>query len=356
VGAEASGIQANCDRSGEIALKTVGMMNPNPGLLGQTQNPVNPLLGSAGLYGQLTPRGVVYPDVPVYGQYGQQALNMAGRPASAPRTGTPPSPLPALPPASQTGAPGGGPGGSGWLSALMLGSRLSDLTGVGVKDIYSRLTGGGTPAISSGLASSADAGAMAGVADTAAANEAALLGQAAPTLASGGALGGGLAASAEAGALGGVAGTQAATEAALLGQAAPTLATGASGGGAAAGGAAAGTSAAGLAAGLGIAALPLAIYAMGGFANDRPARNQLALQQSGLQQTQLSGGQRVLIRPDGSFVPFNDKLMDDIRERWGVSSTEDFWKWMNSQPAVQGNINRVNGRQLPRGGNARSED
>jgi hypothetical protein len=161
---------------------------------------------------------------------------------------------------------------------------------------------------------------------------------------------GGLVAGMQPGIEAGLGATAAANEAALLGGAAPSLATGGAGGGAA-GAAAGGTTAGGLAAGLGIGALPLAIMLGGGFANDRTARNQLALQQSGLEQTQLAGGTRVLIAPDGTFVPFNEGLMNDIRERWGVVPTEEFWSWFNTLPRVNGNIRRIPrspspGRQL----------
>jgi hypothetical protein len=149
----------------------------------------------------------------------------------------------------------------------------------------------------------------------------------------------------------GIAGTAAANEAALLGGTAPTLAgtAGGAGGGAAAGGAAAGgaggTTAAGLGAGLGVAALPLAIYAMGGFANDRPARNQLALQQAGLEQIQLAGGTRALLLPDGSKVAFNDKIMDQIRERWGVIPENEFYAWLQTLPKLNGDVRRIPGRR-----------
>src|SRR5688572_11694759 len=99
-------------------MTTYGMMNPN--FLGQFQTTGNSLLGSPALFDQLRPRGVEYPNVPVYGQYGQQALDMAARPPSAPRTGTPMQPLPALPNAPGTPGGAGGGGGTDWLSTLMM--------------------------------------------------------------------------------------------------------------------------------------------------------------------------------------------------------------------------------------------
>jgi hypothetical protein len=197
--------------------------------------------------------------------------------------------------------------------------------------------GAGSAASGAGSAGGAIGNALggSGAAGSGSALSGALGGAAAP--------GGGLAAlgaGAEAGALGGLGATEAANAASLAGIQAPGFGGGAAGADAAA---AAGGSAGGLAAGLGAGLLPLAIMLGGGFANDRTARNNLALQQSGLQQTQLSGGTRVLIGPDGSYVPFNEKVMNDIRERWGVLSTEDFWKWFSTLPKVEGNIRRFPG-------------
>lgn len=164
----------------------------------------------------------------------------------------------------------------------------------------------------------------------------------------------GLVAGSQAGIGAGIAGTEAANAAALGSLTAPSIGAGGAataggvggaaaggGGGAAAGGAAAGASGLGLAAGLGVAALPALIMALGGFGNDRTARNALALQQSGLQQTQLAGGTRVLILPDGSFTPFDENVMDAIRERWGVMPKEQFYQWVQTLPKVPGNVRRI---------------
>jgi hypothetical protein len=271
-----------------------------------------------------------YPQVPTSGPYGQQALAMAnpqyGQMRATPSLGA----LSAEPPPSLGGS-GGGSSGSGWLGALLGAAQLSGGNLGNLGNSLSGLLGGGGSA--AGVSSF-----MPGSAGTGAAGAASGAG----TLGSDAALvdalyGGAGATGAGAGISAGTVGLAAPAGSAGAGAAAAATGAGAAGGGGAAAGGAGAGAGMGTALGIaGLAALPIALGMAGVYGDplqDQQSQLKRAYQGLGLTPIRTTGGQDLIMLPDGGFIDARG-ITNTLDDRFGKESQESLMNWLNSRARV----------------------